>query len=277
MRRLWPPSLAGRLTLLLVATLAIAQLGLTFMLSRERDTVVEELMHSQALNQAVTLARLLNETHARDTEPLLGAFRSRTICPAIEAAASAEAMSPQEQRLADALESMLHGIDAGPPRVSLSMQESEEPECGRAGFRLPHRDDEHEPDGDEYGELASLRLEIPLADGRWLSMQSAVELPSEPNRLALASFLVSALAVAVVAVWVVRSQTRLLRHLADASERFGRGEKVDPLPVHGPSEVTAATRAFNTMQERLSQFIGERMRLLAGISHDLRTPLTRFG
>jgi len=49
---------------------------------------------------------------------------------------------------------------------------------------------------------------------------------------------------------------------------------VAPRLAAGPSEVAAATRAFNTMQERLSLFIRDRLKLLAGISHDLRTPLT---
>jgi signal transduction histidine kinase len=88
------------------------------------------------------------------------------------------------------------------------------------------------------------------------------------------SFLLSSLAVAVVAIIAVQTQTRSLRALADASDRFGRGETVAALVAAGPSEVAAVTRAFNTMQERLSLFIRDRLKLLAGISHDLRTPLT---
>ena len=62
--------------------------------------------------------------------------------------------------------------------------------------------------------------------------------------------------------------------MAEASERLGRGESVPPLSTTGPSEVAAAARAFNTMQERLGAFIRDRLKLLAGVSHDLRTPLT---
>ncbi|WP_291392109.1 hypothetical protein [Devosia sp.] len=100
--RLWPRSLAVRLTLLLVATLALAQLGLTLLLSRERDSVVEDLMHSQALSQSVTLARLLDQAPPADADLLLQAFRSRRSCVAIEASASAGPMSPAEQQLAQA-------------------------------------------------------------------------------------------------------------------------------------------------------------------------------
>jgi len=275
--RLWPKTLAIRLTLLLVATLAVAQLGLALALSRERDSMVEELMHSQALNQTVTLARLLNEMPA-DRTRLLEAFGSRDVCATLAEAPAARAMSGPEAQLAGALNAMLHGINAGAPQVALGTLTEDSPRCGSKQFYFGHGDREadREPDGDsdDDDQYASLLLEVPLLDGQWLAVESAVEMSAEPNRLTIVSFLVSALAVALVTVWAVRNQTRLLRRLAGASERFGRGEKVDPLPTKGPAEVTAATQAFNLMQERLTQFIAERMRLLAAISHDLRTPLT---
>ena len=275
--RLWPKALAIRLTLLLVATLAIAQLALTLVLSRERDSLVEELMHSQALNQTVTLARLLNET-PDDSDRLLQAFGSRNVCATISGAPEARTMSLHESQLADALAGMLHGIDAGAPQVTLGTLDEDSPRCGHKQFDFGtdghiegHESGATDADGDR---LASLLLAVPLLNGQWLTVESLLELSPEPNQLSMISFIVSALAVALVTVWAVRNQTKLLRTLADASERFGRGEKVEPLPTRGPSEVTAATQAFNTMQERLTQFIAERMRLLAAISHDLRTPLT---
>lgn len=276
--RLWPRTLAARLTLLLIATLAIAQLALTLALSRERDSLVEELMHSQALNQTVTLARLLDETPT-DSARLLGAFASRNVCATLSGPPVTRAMSLHEQQLANALAGMLHGIDAGAPLVALGSFSEGSPRCGHKQFYFGdderieghEADDDSAPDGDRQ---TSLLLQVPLSDGHWLTVETLLELSPEPNRLTIISFLVSAMAVALVTFWAVRNQTRLLRRLADASERFGRGEKVAALPTRGPSEVTAATQAFNIMQERLTQFIAERMRLLAAVSHDLRTPLT---
>ncbi len=64
--------------------------------------------------------------------------------------------------------------------------------------------------------------------------------------------------------------------LAQAAERLGRDINAESLPEKGPREVRAAAHAFNLMQERLRRFIGDRDQLVAAISHDLRTPVTRL-
>jgi signal transduction histidine kinase len=70
--------------------------------------------------------------------------------------------------------------------------------------------------------------------------------------------------------------TRPLSTLAVAAEKLGEDINRPPLPAGGPTEVRRAARAFNTMQERLSRFISDRTRMLAAMSHDLKTPLTRL-
>jgi signal transduction histidine kinase len=67
-----------------------------------------------------------------------------------------------------------------------------------------------------------------------------------------------------------------LSELAGAAEAVGKGAKVPPLPERGARELRNATRAFNTMQERLHRYLDSRTRVLAAMSHDLRTPLTRL-
>jgi len=277
--RLWPRSLAVRLSILLIVALAAAQLGLTLLLNRERDSVVEELLHSQAFNQTVTLTRLLNASQPHDTEALLAAFQSRLSCASIGTAASAEAMSAAEQKLAASLDAMLHGNRSGASAVHILENTDPRAACARGDDTTPvHGEDAGDRDGDpdHDGDRAAVLLaEVLLADGNWLRFVTAIDIANESStRLSFISFLASSLVVAAVAIWVVRSQTASLRSLADASDRFGRGETVELLPSHGPSEVDRATEAFNTMQSRLSQFMRDRIQLLASISHDLKTTLT---
>ncbi len=281
--RLWPGSLAGRLVILLVAALALAQLGLTLILRMQQDALLDGVIHGQALNQTVALARLLTDYPAADGDRIARAFGSRGSCASVAAAAPpGHPPGPSERDLAGLLRQMLHGIESGPPIVSVEPLGPDRHPCptGRPGpppgapplDRRPPPPDGERPGGPRR--VAAVAMTVPLADGRFATLRSAVELPGGFGRVALLSFLLSALAVAAVAVLAIRRQTRSLRTLADASERFGRGESVAHLAETGPGEVVAATRAFNTMQQRLGDFMRDRLRLLASISHDLRTPLT---
>jgi signal transduction histidine kinase len=74
----------------------------------------------------------------------------------------------------------------------------------------------------------------------------------------------------------VRWVTRQLKALADAAEELGKDINRPPLEEKGPLEVMRAARAFNTMQSRLAGYIRDRMRVLAAMSHDLKTPVTRL-
>src|SRR5262249_32461129 len=69
---------------------------------------------------------------------------------------------------------------------------------------------------------------------------------------------------------------RPLRELTGAAEEIGRGKAPPPIPESGPSEISTLSRAFNQMAADLKRLDDERALLLAGVSHDLRTPLARI-
>ena len=74
----------------------------------------------------------------------------------------------------------------------------------------------------------------------------------------------------------MRNQVRPIRRLAAAAEEFGKGRDVDGYRPGGAAEVRQAGGAFLVMRERIRRFLAQRTEMLAGISHDLRTPLTRM-
>ncbi|MDW8397670.1 MAG: ATP-binding protein [Acetobacteraceae bacterium] len=121
--------------------------------------------------------------------------------------------------------------------------------------------------------LVSLRL----PDGDWLNL--AIRLtPPRPwhSETFLAAFALMTVAAMGLILWATRRLTRPVRQLAEAADRLGRDVNAPPLPEDGPREVATAAHAFNTMAGRIRRFVQDRTQMLAAISHDLRTPITRM-
>ena len=86
----------------------------------------------------------------------------------------------------------------------------------------------------------------------------------------------SSLVLLAVATVFLRNQVKSLRRLAEAADSFGKGRAVPFFKVEGAVEIRRAAIAFMTMRDRLQRQVRERTQMLAGVSHDLRTPLTRM-
>jgi two-component system osmolarity sensor histidine kinase EnvZ len=97
---------------------------------------------------------------------------------------------------------------------------------------------------------------------------------SNPHQL-LVLMLVTGLIMTAVAILFLRNQMRPIRQLARAAEDFGKGRNV-PFKPTGATEVRAAGHAFLDMRARIERFIEQRTMMLSGVSHDLRTPMTRL-
>lgn len=86
----------------------------------------------------------------------------------------------------------------------------------------------------------------------------------------------AALIFLIIASIFMKNQVRPIQRLAEAAEKFGKGMDMDDFKVSGALEVRQAGRAFNLMRQRIKRQVTQRTEMLAGISHDLRTPLTRM-
>jgi signal transduction histidine kinase len=136
------------------------------------------------------------------------------------------------------------------------------------------------PQGMEIPELrphADLRIVVGLSDDTSLLFTTG-DPPDGPFRLIrFALWMVGVVVVvAVLSWWASRRLTAPLARFAAAAERLGVEPDAPALKEDGPRELRAATQAFNTMQERLQRFVADRTQMVAAMSHDLRTPLTRL-
>jgi protein-histidine pros-kinase len=122
-------------------------------------------------------------------------------------------------------------------------------------------------------------VELPFDSQQKLVISFPTRKPpfAPPSMGAILIYLLAvSLLVMAAAWWAVRLATRPLTRLASAAQSLGQNLDAPPLPEAGPSEVRRASSAFNTMQRAIQAHLNERTQILASISHDLKTPLTRL-
>ncbi|MCQ8241336.1 ATP-binding protein [Rhizosaccharibacter radicis] len=122
----------------------------------------------------------------------------------------------------------------------------------------------------------TVHIRVQLSDGVLEVDAPRKRLDVGPIWLFVVWLVSSALLLFIVAALFMRNQVRAIRRLARAAEAFGMGREVGPIRPEGAQEVRKAASAFNRMQERILRFVAQRTAMLAGVSHDLRTPLTRL-
>jgi len=122
----------------------------------------------------------------------------------------------------------------------------------------------------------TIRINVQMADG-------ILRIDVPRKRLFIGTFYLfltwvigTSVLMAGIAALFLRTQVRGISRLAVAAERFGMGRDTGPIRPEGAVEVRRAAAAFNRMQERVRRFMAQRTTMLAGVSHDLRTPITRL-
>lgn len=124
---------------------------------------------------------------------------------------------------------------------------------------------------------AKLQITLELKDGSWIHMSAPDRKGATVRRIRDIAVLFGGLALILgFSLLAARMIIRPLRRLSLAADRLGRDREVTLLPKASVPEIDAIAESFNQMQQRLKRFVDERTHMLAAISHDLRTPLTRL-
>jgi signal transduction histidine kinase len=122
------------------------------------------------------------------------------------------------------------------------------------------------------------RIGIALSDGTMISARMLRDPRSRPFWIGswAVTLLFAIVSVSLLSLWAARALTAPLSAFAKAAENFSVNGTASALPERGPEEIRSVAKALNRMRERITALIDDRTKMLAAISHDLRTPITRM-
>ncbi|MEM5327991.1 ATP-binding protein [Paraburkholderia sp. JHI2823] len=242
----WPRTLFARLALILCVGLALAQV-LSFTLTvTERDDATATMMTAYIAREVAISVALLDHLPAAEREAWLPQLARRSYFFILGPGTPGE--PPEAHRSKSVASAIASGLGDKYPLTSSAVP----------------------------GNGERLQIHLRLSDGSPLTIDYRPP-PALPMSGWLPVVLAAQLAVLAVCCWfAVRIATRPLHELARVADALGPDLKAERLEEDGPSEVARAARAFNAMQQRISAHVAERMQILAAISHDLQTPITRM-
>ena len=276
--RLVPTSLFGRLVLVLLGGLLLAQLATAYINLTERGQLLYRAGGMRLAQQIADIVKLLDALPAAERRKIASVFNAPPLVvsldrpPLREEGTGADSDFPRSMfsrvlRYALGDDAKIVVVHATGGREVAGAPERPGPPWGM----MPHRMAGAGPPG------ASFLVQVALRDGALVTFASEVS-PQEsavPWRVALTLVILLA-TVVLLSLIAVRWVTGPLSVLARAAEELGENLDHPPMAETGPAEVRRAAKAFNTMQQRLARYLSDRTRILTAMSHDLKTPITRM-
>ncbi len=266
MTRLHPDSIVGWTLVVMVTALAMSQVATVGIISAMRSDTLEVVEHFHSAERIAGIVRIIDAVPPELRNRLLSEVAGDTLAVTWDKTPAVKQSNPQslnESLFDDVIDAALWQTPNRVHRVALGSATSNS--FGNRVAAIAHRP----------GRV--MMAAIALADGSWLNFQVPMANPSStPGLGVILQIAASGLLIILLSLWAVRRLTQPLAMLAGAAEQLGRNVNAAPLPVRGSREMRQAAQVFNAMQERIRRFLAGRIELIAAISHDLRTPLTRL-
>ena len=249
LRQIVPRSLLGRSLLIIVTPLIVLQVVSAWAFyERHWDNVTKRLANSVAGDISAVIALREQVGPAHEAELLRTAGEAMDLTLSIEPGQHlAAAPPPASDRLIDRMLARALNERVGRPYLM-----------------------------DTISFTNQVEVKIQLEDGVLHAVVPLNRLFSSSSYVFILYMVGTSLVLFAVATVFMRNQVRPLRRLAAAADRFGKGQDVPDFKPQGATEVRLAAAAFNRMRARIQRQITQRTEMLAGVSHDLRTPLTRM-
>ena len=270
LRRMWPDSLSSRIAVILMlalfAFLALSMIGYV----RDRAEVTLRLFTHSTVERMTAIVSVMDSLPKDQRAGLLGALDSPTLGVAL--AETRPALGNSEAHAERFIRGHLTALGDRPLAISVLGHDHRNSRWHRWSR------------GTETGQpdlLPSRRkavIGVGLADSTWVVFTASTELTSLRWAARMAGWIIiGGIVVALFATWASRRVTAPVARFAEAADRIGRDViTAPPLPETGTPELQRAARTFNRMQERLRRLVEDRTQMLAAISHDMRTALTRL-
>ena len=248
----WPRSLFARLMLILMVGILLVIAVSVALFVGERERIGRAALFDSVAQEIAATADVLDRLSPAERERWIDELGRRRLRLVLRQPSERLQPLPDDHPLSSALRSAM------PERVTAAFAHD------RPG--MPH---------------AVVVAVVALADGAPLQVRlpgipPAPRIrPPEPGRL-IAALIALIGGVGLLTWFAVRLATRPLSRMAEAARALGEDPEREPIDTRGPTEVSQAAQAFNQMQQRIREHVSERTRILAAISHDLQTPITRL-
>lgn len=269
--RLWPSTLAGRVAIVLILCLFGAGAVSIGAYIHDRAQATTRIFALSVADRIEAIVALMDETPPAGRGKYLRALNSPTlwVYPSETGKSQAEGGWLGHRRATQQVHKFLPNlvdrirdirVNGGPGAHFL-----EPPTVG--GNPIP----------DLLPSRVKLLIAVALKDGSSLNFVVSSDTTSFRWAAHFGGWLViAAVGIVLFSIWTAHRLTRPLRRFAEAADHLGLDVRAPPLPEHGSRELRRATTAFNRMQARIRRLVDDRTMMLAAISHDLRTILTRL-
>lgn len=250
-KRFLPSNLFGRALLILVLPMLISQVFMAHIFYDRHWSSVERNMEASEAGDVAWLYEVYSEERTENPNPDVALRKVRSLGKQLgaEVQFTTTRIDPKGGKGRSKFPELYKSLDR---RFEVPIEVRDEEQEGRVRIRMAVEDG---------------ALEITVSR-KWLTSQTTT--------LFIAWMIGSSLLLTLISILFLRNQVKPIVNLARVAEQFGLGQDVAAYKPSGASEVRRAGRAFLVMSERIQRQVQNRTEMLAGISHDLRTPLTRM-
>lgn len=250
LKRILPSGLYWRSLIIIVAPMVILQAFVTYVFMERHWQMVTEALSQSAVSDIAMLLSEYQQDPTAETARRISAEASAYLSMSV-AFLPNEELPPQRQASRGSL-------------LDRSLTDEIRTRIGKP-FWI---------DTEQYNDYVDIRVAYGGGVMRALPLRSHVYAAN--SHIFIVWMVAASIVLIIVALLFLRNQIRPIERLAGAAENFGMGRDAPSFKPQGASEVRRAAVAFLQMRERIKRQIEQRTAMLAGVSHDLRTPLTRF-